>query len=369
MRQEGRRVPSTLSKSELERLLDLPSMSARRKYLSFLFGCEMTKVNQQQKKEERMVAREERLALQREENKDKDMVYGLGHNSIFLKIYETTINLWHNNKLTRAMQFSQKLVIDCSYDEHMSYREADNCAKQLCFTFAINRLHDQPFDLHYCNLDIQTKSGKKLSNHMPTMFNPEFPMNAHKKSYIDLFDKDRLVYLTPHCKNELQEYNHDDIYIVGAMVDKANNDPISLAKAKKQGLRMAKLPLDRYLDWGIGGKSLTINQMIEILLEMRMTNDWEKALRFVPRRKLYKNNFEQSHQLKFAQKNRFKGKFTMSKEFLSETDDDDEQSRRPNNFNKSPHNEQRTFKERKHFEKIFDIDSWASKSNKKNNTR
>lgn len=70
------------------------------------------------------------------------------------------------------------------------------------------------------------------------------------------------------------------------MVDKMNNEPLSLAKAKAEGLRMAKFPLDRYLEWGIGTKSLTINQCLDIMLDLRVTGDWDKALVHVPRRKI-----------------------------------------------------------------------------------
>lgn len=118
------------------------------------------------------------------------------------------------------------------------------------------------------------------------MFNLEFPMNVHAESYLDVFDKKDLVYLTPHCRNELYEYNPDDVYIVGAMVDKAHSEPLSLAKAKKHELRMAKFPLDRYYQFQ-GGKCLTINQVVEILLEMKLSNDWKKALsQSVPKRKI-----------------------------------------------------------------------------------
>lgn len=60
-----------------------------------------------------------------------------------------------------------------------------------------------------------------------------------------------------------------------------------MAKAKKLGIRMARLPLDRYLQWGSGsGKSLTLNQMINIMLDIKFTGDWEKSLKHVPRRKI-----------------------------------------------------------------------------------
>lgn len=50
---------------------------------------------------------------------------------------------------------------------------------------------------------------------------------------------------------------------------------------------MQKFPLDKYLQWGGGsGKSLTLNQCLLILLDIKATGDWNYALRHVPRRKL-----------------------------------------------------------------------------------
>ncbi|KAJ1172868.1 hypothetical protein NDU88_004710 [Pleurodeles waltl] len=41
----------------------------------------------------------------------------------------------------------------------------------------------------------------------------------------------------------------------------------------------------RYLQWEIGGKNLTLDQMIRILLTPKDNGDWKKALEFVPKRK------------------------------------------------------------------------------------
>lgn len=66
-----------------------------------------------------------------------------------------------------------------------------------------------------------------------------------------------------------------------------NNEPLSLAKAKRDGIKMAKLPLDRYLEWAPGSKkNLNINHMIPILLDLKLTGDWEFSLKHIPRRKL-----------------------------------------------------------------------------------
>lgn len=121
------------------------------------------------------------------------------------------------------MQFGSKIVMDCSYDEHMNQREAINAAKQLMLCFAENRMHDDPFDIHFCNVNLKRTTMQCLKRHIPTMLDPEFPMNVHEKCFTEIFPKKNLVYLTPHCRTDLTTYNHDDIYIIGAMVDKVGD--------------------------------------------------------------------------------------------------------------------------------------------------
>lgn len=288
--QEGRRVPALdfFQEHHWTHVLTLPSKSARIKYYAFLWQIEMKKESSQRKKEYRAEETERRLAEVRKEREENNhIIYGLAHTSMFLRIYDSTINHWQNNRLTRAMQFAPKMVLDCSYDDHMNHRESSYAAKQLMLCFAENRANDEPFDLHYCNTNFDGSCMQSLKRYIPTMLNPEFPMNVHRQCFTELFPKEQLVYLTPHCREDLVTYNPDDVYIVGAMVDTVNNEPLSLAKAKRLGLRMARLPLDRYLQWSAGsGKSLTLNQMISIMLDLKNTGDWNTALQHVPRRKV-----------------------------------------------------------------------------------
>lgn len=65
--------------------------------------------------------------------------------------------------------------------------------------------------------------------------------------YTDLYPKEKLVYLSPDAKHELNHWNHEDIYIIGGLVDLAQEKPITLAKAKREGIRAARLPLDKYV--------------------------------------------------------------------------------------------------------------------------
>lgn len=55
---------------------------------------------------------------------------------------------------------------------------------------------------------------------LPTIYDPCFPLNVHETSYLKVFPKEQLVYLTPHCREEMMEYDPDAIYIIGGIVDK-----------------------------------------------------------------------------------------------------------------------------------------------------
>ncbi|XP_066246008.1 mitochondrial ribonuclease P protein 1 homolog [Euwallacea similis] len=293
LRQSGRPVPDNdfITPEMWDYLLNLSSRSARTKYLEFLFKITKKKQRDLEKKLEKrkefaefMSRKEPIVSLPVEEHAFK---YGLQFNNIFTRFRDTTINHLYNRKLVETMQFGQKLVIDCGYDKNMTRRENYNTGKQLMLLFSENRAHDEPFDIHFTNLNLSSDITKSLEKNIPTVFEKEFPINIHENSYLDLFPKERLIYLTPHCREEMTTFDHDAIYIIGGIVDKVNNEPISLAKAKREGLAMMKFPLDRYLQWGGGsGKSLTINQCVAILLDLKKTGDWNCALKHVPRRKL-----------------------------------------------------------------------------------
>ncbi|XP_049777847.1 mitochondrial ribonuclease P protein 1 homolog [Schistocerca cancellata] len=286
LRQEGAQVPENVNTEQWKELLSMPTRSKRLKYLKYLWKIEMKELSRLKKKQMRQQERLKGLEHAGQEE-TAHIQYGLGKNTLFLRVYDTTINRFYNSRLLTAMMFGQKLVMDCSYDSQMVKREAQNCAKQLMMAFAENRLHDDPFDLHLCNINRESVTMQELHKFINPLYEDHFPLNLTENSYLDLFPKDKIVYLTPHCREELINYDHEAVYVIGAVVDKSSLGPVSLAKAKREGVKMAKLPLDRYLTWGAGsGKSLTLNQMIQILLEIKTSGDWGKALSFVPRRKL-----------------------------------------------------------------------------------
>lgn len=69
---------------------------------------------------------------------------------------------------------------------------------------------------------------------------------VEEKSYLDLFPKERLVYLSSESENVLESLNQDDVYIIGGLVDHNRLKGITHKTALEQGLRHARLPIDEY---------------------------------------------------------------------------------------------------------------------------
>jgi ribonuclease P protein 1 len=216
-----------------------------------------------------------------------DLVYGLWHNSMVAKIFKYHCNKLFNHRLRNAALFGQKLVIDLDYDRYMRLSECRQLAKQLQLLYNYNRYQTrEPFDLHFTNCNFQMPTMKEIPRFLTHYNLPKFMSKFYTESYLNLFPKERLVYLTPHAKESLKNYDFDDIYIIGGFVDKSCREPISLVKAKKEGIRSVRLPLDEHIIWGSGPKSLCLNHIIAILHDLRESGDWKKSLNDnVPKRK------------------------------------------------------------------------------------
>lgn len=132
------------------------------------------------------------------------------------------MNQFYHGRLMQAMMFEPKIVFDCSYESDMTRAENHNCAKQLTLSFATNRVHVNPMFFYFCNMKKDGILLEDFKRNVPNLLNDDFPAIVTEQSYLDLFPKDRLLYLTPHCKTDLTEYDPNTVYIIGAMVDKVN---------------------------------------------------------------------------------------------------------------------------------------------------
>lgn len=175
-------------------------------------------MKRQNEKEKKLLKKKEK-----EENCVESDIYGLSKCTMFFRIRVQTINEFYNSRLISAMLHEPILVYDIGYEEHMSPSEISNCAKQLSYSFSTNRLHDSPFNLYFCNVKKDGEVMKRLHKIIPSLYDPEFPLNITSKCYSEIFDKNKLVYLTPHANTVMKNYDANLIYIIGALVDKVIN--------------------------------------------------------------------------------------------------------------------------------------------------
>ena len=101
-------------------------------------------------------------------------------------------------------------------------------------------------------------------------------------SHLDLFPREKLVYLSPDSNNDLERFNEDDIYVIGGIIDIGDDRaPLTLANAKKHKIRHARFPMKRV----IGMKAdLNVETCVAIMNDMKYSQDWFYSLRWVPSR-------------------------------------------------------------------------------------
>ncbi len=228
------RVPETMTDSMwLTVLRECPSLSARKNIYKFWLKKEAFKKIGKEKKIEKYKLLEKSASEVQVWNKN-----------VFPYISDSALRNWKNAKLIHAMQFGPQLVIDFDFDDLMSRKEHSALMRQLKLSIGANNDSPEPFHFHFCNLSESSRS----YDHLCQNFNLDNLLcKVSSKSYMEYYSPDDIVYLTPDSPKVLHRFNPTAVYIVGALVDKGAKYPRTLAKAKREQLKTARLPLDQYL--------------------------------------------------------------------------------------------------------------------------
>ncbi|CAF2313945.1 unnamed protein product [Rotaria sp. Silwood2] len=178
-------------------------------------------------------------------------------------------------KLFVAARLGDYIIIDCSFANEYNDNDisSENYYERLqlkihsCFTL-LHRYHSPSFVI-LCNL-FSSNNDKWLRN------SPY--CHATSLSYLDLFPREQLVYLSPDSPNTMSEYEHNVIYIFGGIFQKK--------KAKHEQIRHQSLPLQKYLRFSPSANTvLSINQVYNILMTLKHNNNnWFEALKCIPER-------------------------------------------------------------------------------------
>lgn len=250
MRQAGEMVPVTIKKKHLKELISLRSIKAAEKFFAYLGQGRSKEVLDLVKKR----ARQGRAAVTRakvvkERAEEEHLVYALGHNTIRIRLLDSTIEkqeAW--NVIREFHSWGQPMVIDLSFMQTMSFKQAKSVAfRELPYAIRNNKRSRAPFALHFTNYDESCPKTRAFLQMMPNLMEDDQPFHCTPKCHTELFDRNRLVYLTPDSRTDLLEFNEDDVYILGALNDGGAGRPTTLAQAKRDGIRHARLPMKRFV--------------------------------------------------------------------------------------------------------------------------
>ncbi|XP_065209393.1 mitochondrial ribonuclease P protein 1 homolog [Planococcus citri] len=306
--QKGLPLPKHLSTQHWREILKLPSLTQKMNYLKYMAIKEARKEEQRLLKLEKRKKYEQFLEEKKKHPKtvsttNSPVVYGLNGTSIFMRVRNSTIDKFYNYKLLEPYMNGPDIVIDCEYSSFMTPKEINSAAFQVGGAWHMNRANVHPFNIVYTNL----QKGSVLYERLKLMYppidvDPSYLFNYTPKSFLDLYPKDKLIYLSPHAVECMETYEPDKVYIIGCMVDIAMPEPLSLAKAKKYDIRALKFPLDKYLNWKSGGKALNMDHCVKIMLDIKNGKDWKSALtKHIPPRKLESEHPEEQKDVNFLQ--------------------------------------------------------------------
>lgn len=208
--------------------------------------------------------------------------YRLFGNCFFIRLQEASINTFYESRQIPAVLFGQSLVFDMGYDDQMTPRECNKASIDLRAVYSRNRISRDPFHLHFCNANPKHRTTELLRNALFEPAKHTTLSEVTERSYLDLFPKERIVYLTPEGKETLDVFDHDAVYVVGVLVDKDTKEGATFAKATQEGVRTMRFPHTFTLEWEKDkAKALHLTDVMKILLALKQTNNWDHALKFI----------------------------------------------------------------------------------------
>ncbi|KAL5106422.1 hypothetical protein TcWFU_009212 [Taenia crassiceps] len=285
----GRPAPLNLSALDHLELLCCASVSARNRYYLFRFKVSKKK---EARKAKRVATTENELVQK---------------NQILRMITSVPVRMhyddWVVAELRTADTSAQTLIFDCSHESEMRIMDQKNLARQLAMAFAHNRkIRPFPFHFMFTSLIPGTNqyrffeeafgacSPSELSNLRSGGLKSleDWPFTVRSEHFSEVMKGRKLIYLSPNASRAFEngEFDHDATFVVGGIVDKAIRRPVTYARARRAGWECMRLPLERYVHWRSGNKTLTLVTIHAILATAKETNgDWKAALeRNIPSR-------------------------------------------------------------------------------------
>ncbi|CAF0819498.1 unnamed protein product [Brachionus calyciflorus] len=277
-KENGLPVPKILTEYTINELLKCESFSHLKKSMIHLVKEEFYAYQKEQKKLEK---------LKRAEIEDKENNSYTGTQTYLKPVGNSEIKDFNRKKVLSSIITNEpSIVFDFRYlSLHTRIEHKKSIYRQFIEIINENRSSKLPFQIHFCNYDSNSDFHQRYAHFLE--FDKNL-INDTPKSYLDIFPKNKLVYLSRDAKVKMTSYDPDNVYIIGSIIDTGDDKfkYVSYSQAKKDGIRCERLPLDDYVKWNRGQKSLNMDHIFNIFLQLKHGKTWQNALQAsLPKRK------------------------------------------------------------------------------------
>ncbi|XP_046904861.1 tRNA methyltransferase 10 homolog A-like isoform X2 [Hypomesus transpacificus] len=175
-----------------------------------------------------------------------------------------------------------RLVVDCSFDSLMMFKDVRKLHKQIQRCYAENRGALHPVQFYLTSFSGQLKQNMDETDKGWVNWKD---ISIKTEHYNEVIPKEELVYLTSDSPNVLTELDDTKAYVIGGLVDHNHHKGISFERAKELGIQHAQLPLESFVEMN-SRKVLAVDHVFEIILSYMEKGDWQEAFFTVlPQRK------------------------------------------------------------------------------------
>ncbi|RLV92992.1 Peptide-N [Spathaspora sp. JA1] len=258
-------IPEGMSKSEWKRQLKMQKWEeSKEQYREF---------QRAKKKAQRQRSRERKRNISPENEEEETNYHSIKKSRVLLgKQIPTDVNI----------------IFDCEFDELMNQREIVSMSNQITRSYSARR-HCQ-YDLKLQIMSFNKNLKKRFDNDVSQYKlwkGIEFNSEQNLSDLITEENKQQFVYLTADTEDVIEELLPNHTYIIGGIVDKNRHKKLCLNKAQELGLKVGKLPIDKFIEMN-GRQVLATSHVYELCCAwFENGKDWGKAFNQVlPPRKV-----------------------------------------------------------------------------------
>ncbi|XP_053983146.1 tRNA methyltransferase 10 homolog A isoform X2 [Hylaeus volcanicus] len=165
------------------------------------------------------------------------------------------------------------VTIDMSFDDLMIDKDIAKLTKQILRCYTLNRRAVAPMQFSLTRFDGKSRSHMQKHNGYE-----HWDVKFYTESYLDVYPKEKIVYLTSESEVIIDHLEHDCVYVIGGLVDHNSHKGLCHKVAVQAGVRHGRLPLDKFLQMK-ARKVLTVDHVSE-------GRTWQEAfLQVLPERK------------------------------------------------------------------------------------